>query len=164
MGKTQSVRFLDEMPDRKRAGAKGKARAEKVGHEEIPATEVSERGPTPAASAASETEEDDDKPALPRTKSQLSMLIDKERKQTGNTNIGPEPTKQENGGGKEVSKNDDGDDEEENELLIMARRDKKGKLKDPDQPFKAAAKKGLWQGGGGDDDDLGGSRSPPPVF
>ncbi len=169
LGKTQSVRFLDEMPEHRRAVAKGKTK-DAIIPQEDELVEVAERSPPPSASAAVEEEgddtsdaSDDDEPALPRTKSQLSMLIDKERKYSGGTNLGPERAKQENRYLKDKSNTQDNDEEEENELLVMARRDKKGKPKDPDQPFKAAAKKGLWKGGCGDD-DLSRSRSPPPVF
>ncbi len=170
LGKTQSVRFLDEMPEHRRLIAKGNRTHEIItqGGELV---EVAGGSPPPSASAAIEEEDDDDAsdtddddgPALPRTKSQLSMLIDKERKYSASTNLGLEPTKQENRYGRDKSNAKDDDGEEENELLVMARRDNKGKATDPDQPFKAAAKKGLWKGGG-DDDDIGRSRSPPPVF
>lgn len=157
------------MPEHKRRVAKGKT-VESISPVESEKSEVAERSPPQAASAVIEEESDDvsdanddDGLVLPRTKSQLSMLINKERKYSGSTNLGLEPTKQENRHGKDKSDTGDDDEEEENELLVMARRDNKGKPKDPDQPFKAAAKKGLWKGGGGDD-DLGHSRSPPPFF
>lgn len=168
LGKSQSVRFLDEMPEHRNCANKGKARAEEVSPDKTGPLGRSERSPPPATSSAIEEEadeEDDDDaetPALPRTKSQLSMLIDKERKYSGSANLVSEPSRQEDRHGK----GDQGkeDEEEENELLIMGRRDKKGKPKDPDQPFRAAAKKGLWKGGRGDDDLTGGLGSPPPVF
>lgn len=151
LGKSQSVRFLDELPEHARTAAKGKARADKFDIDED-----SEPGSPLAASPAIEESEDEDQPALPRTKSQLSMLIDKERKYSGGINIGSEPPKRGNRKGDSAEKKED--DGEDNELLMMARRDKKGKPKDPDQPFKAAAQKGLWKGGGG------GPGSPPPIF
>jgi len=171
LGKSQSVRFLDEMPEYKKHAGQGQARTDEVTSEEAGQVGRPERSPPAAASSAIEEEEDeeddddddddDGMPALPRTKSQLSMLIDKERKYSGSTNLGPEPPRQENRPGKDDKERDD--QGEENELLVMAHRDKTGKAKDPDQPFKAAAKKGLWRGGS-EDDGGGGTRSPPPVF
>jgi hypothetical protein len=179
LGKSQSVRFLDEMPEHQKLAGKGKARAEESSPERVAMVGRPPRSPPRAASSAIEEDddeeededdeddededEDDDMPPLPRTKSQLSMLIDKERKYSGSTNLGPQKLRRAAGPGKDVK--DAIEDDEENELLIMARRDKKGKPKDPDQPFKAAAKKGLWRGGMADDDDGGdGPRSPPAVF
>ena len=112
-------------------------------------------------------EEEDDMPALPRTKSQLSMLIEKERKMSGSANLSPDPSRQENRRRRGVKVEDDDDeDNTENELLTMARSDKKGKGRapiDPDQPFKEAARKGLLRAGRKTDRSEG-SRSPPPLF
>ncbi|ERF73100.1 hypothetical protein EPUS_06561 [Endocarpon pusillum Z07020] len=175
LGKGQSVRFLDEMPEHRKSAAKGKARMEEDDddeeederEEEVEASKSAERSPPSAATAAiaeDDDEDEDDMPTLPRTKSQLSMLIDKERKYSGSANLGPQLPKQDNRGRKNEKENNE--DVEENELLVMARADKKGKAKDPDQPFKAAAKKGFLRsgGGGGGDGGAGGSGSPPPVF
>lgn len=175
------------MPEQRKATSKGKEKAEEVGSGERSSEGRAGCSPPLASSTAIEEEEeevededseseeedgdgdedddddDNDEPALPRTKSQLSMLIDKERKYSGSTNLGPETSRQENRPNKDEGEKDDED--EENELLVMARRDKKGKAKDPDQPFRAAAEKGLWRSGGGFRDDGGdGSRSPPGVF
>jgi hypothetical protein len=172
LGKSQSVRFLDEMPEYRKTVGKGKVQAKAAGSEEGP-----NRSPPASASEAIEEEEsssddesddesdDDDMPALPRTKSQLSMLIDKERKYSGGMNLGPETSRQDTRAVKN-SKEKGKDDEEENELLMMARRDKKGRPEDPDRPFKEAARKGFLVGAGGraGSSDGGGSRSPPPVF
>ncbi|KAF7514461.1 hypothetical protein GJ744_000231 [Endocarpon pusillum] len=175
LGKGQSVRFLDEMPEHRKSAAKGKARVEEDDddeeedeqeEQEVETSKSAERSPPSAATAAiaeDDDEDEDDMPTLPRTKSQLSMLIDKERKYSGSANLGPKLPKQDNRGKKNEKEN--GEDVEENELLVMARADKKGKAKDPDQPFKAAAKKGFLRSGGGDGDGgAGGSGSPPPVF
>jgi hypothetical protein len=174
LGKSQSVRFLDEMPEYRKNAGKGKALAKEADSEEGP-----NRSPPASASEAIEEEEsddddddesddesdDDDMPALPRTKSQLSMLIDKERKYSGGVNLGPEGSRLGNRAGK--SGKERSNDEEENELLVMARRDKKGRPEDPDHPFKEAARKGFLMGaggGGGGSSDEEESRSPPPVF
>ena len=174
LGKSQSVRFLDEMPEYRKTAGKGKVQAKAAGSEEGP-----NRSPPASASEAIEEEEsssddesdddddddDDDMPALPRTKSQLSMLIDKERKYSGGMNLGPEASRQGTRAAKS-SKEKGKEDEEENELLVMARREKKGRPEDPDHPFKEAARKGflVGAGGGAGSSDGEGSRSPPPVF
>ena len=165
------------MPQYRKSAGKGKAQAqedddgeddddeeEDKREEEVETNQSPERSPPSAATAAiaeDDDEDEDDMPALPRTKSQLSMLIDKERKYSGSANLGPALSKQDNRGKKNEKEN--GEDEEENELLVMAGADKKGKAKDPDRPFKAAAKKGLLRSGGGDG-GAGGSGSPSPVF
>jgi hypothetical protein len=151
------------MPEYKRASGKGEGKEDEISSKETGTRRCPEHSPPPSATAAIEEEDDDDddQPALPRTKSQLSMLIDKERKYSGSASLGPGVLKQEN----QTRKGSGKDDEDEgNELLVMARRDKKGKAKDPDQPFRAAAKKGLWKRGGGDDEAGDGPGSPPPVF
>lgn len=180
LGKSQSVRFLDEMPEHRKRAEKNvaKAKAGETGRDERPKQSRGGGGPQLPSSMAigedSEDEADDDDeeeeedtdddddgsmPALPRTKSQLSVLIDKERQHRGNVNLGPETPRQENRPGKEDQ--DKHDKQEENELLVMARRDRKLIAEDPDQPFKAAAKKGLLTGGSKGGDTPG---SPPPVF
>lgn len=156
------------MPERRKSAAKGKARVEENDDDEeedeaeveVETSKPAERSP-PSAAISEDDEDEDDMPILPRTKSQLSMLIDKERKYSGSANLGPTLPKQDNRGKKNEKENSE--DVEENELLVMARGDKKGKAKDPDQPFKAAAKKGFLRSGGGDG-GAGGSGSPPPVF
>jgi hypothetical protein len=173
LGKSQSVRFLDEMPEHQKLAGKGKARAQEGGPERVAIVGRPPRSPPQAASSAIEDDDDDDgedddddddMPPLPRTKSQLSVLIDKERKYSGSTNLGPEKPRRAAGPGKDDKDTNDDDEEEENELLTMARRDKKGKPGDPDRPFKAAAKKGLWRGGMSGDDGGDGSKSPPAMF
>lgn len=167
LGKSQSVRFLDELSEQKRPLGKGKMRAEEVGPENSRMVEGADCRPQPVDHMVAEDEEcsdRDEKVALPRTKSQLSMLIDRERKYSEKTNLGPNAPNQ-LGANNQAEKNSEA--EEENELLMMARRDKKGNARDPDQPFRAAAQKGLWKGSGLDDDnsDIGiGPGSPPPVF
>lgn len=182
LGRSQSVRFLDEMPEQRKTASKGKEKAEEVGSGGNPGEGRAGPSPPLASSEVIEEEDDDndddeeseseeedgdgddnDMPALPRTKSQLSMLIDKERKYSGSTNLGPEPSRRENRPSQGEGEKDDED--EENELLVMARRDQKGKAKDPDQPFRAAAEKGLLKSSSGFRDDGGeGSKSPPALF
>jgi hypothetical protein len=160
LGKSQSVRFLDELSEHQRAAGKGETKTVEMPRNVPDMVGRSEPSPVSTASRATEEAADDDTPALPRTKSQLSMLINKERKHSGSADLGPKSSTQENQRTSDKGNIED-DEEEENELLLMARRDKKGKAKDPDQPFRAAARKGF---GRDSSDDGNGPRSPPPVF
>lgn len=93
------------------------------------------------------------------------MLIDKERKYSGSTNLGPETPRQECSPNANDQAEEKDEGEAENELLMMAGRDKRGNAKDPDRPFRAAAQRGLWRGGVVDDDndDIGGGPGNPPL-
>lgn len=165
LSKSHSVRFLDELPEHEQAGRlKGKGKAP-----EVYSASPAEVDDPQAGSAVVSSEDEDDMPALPRTKSQLSILIDKERKMSGSTNLGPDPARQENRRRRGMTQDDEGEETAENELLIMARKDRRGPITDkgkvavdPDQPFRAAAKKGLL--GSAIISPRDGSRSPPPVF
>ena len=155
------------MPEYKNSAGRGTTRVEKFGGAESEMVGRPKESLPSAAPSVKGEEDDAEMPALPRTKSQLSMLIDKQRTYSGVTHLGPEHPGQANQPKKEDDREDDreNDDDEENELLLMARRDKKGKPKDPDQPFRAAAKKGFRIGRGS---GLGGEgeegSSPSPVF
>lgn len=174
LGKSQSVRFLDDLPQQSRRLAGRSVDTEEPEAEEaVGNAEFSQLSPALATSAAGTYDECDAISALPRTKSQLSMLIDKQRRYSAGANTSPEYSKQhgQSSSLQNIDGSDEGDDDEkeagsedsgkENELLLMALKDKRGMARDPDQPFRAAAKKGLWRGG---DDGSDGPQSPPPIF
>ena len=73
-------------------------------------------------------DDDDDIIPLPRTKSQLSLMIDQERRKSGTHELRPSPLHQEvhkKGGDKTASKpkDNDDDDDEDDDLLVMGRKD-----------------------------------------
>lgn len=92
LGRSQSVRFLDELPEHQRPAGDGKTGPLEGDPESSGSGGRAQLSAPWTLSSAIEGEESgnhDATWALPRTKSQLSMLIDKERKYSGSTNLGP---------------------------------------------------------------------------
>jgi hypothetical protein len=173
LGKVQLVRFLDDLPQHEQDDSSQVARPERA--KEVDAVgiyETSRPSPSPTVSASSSADGNGAFPALTRTKSQLSVLIDKERRYSTGLSASPENERHQNRTGRSLNVGADDekstaaidgeatpkDEEKEDELLVMARKGSCGLTRDPDQPFRAAAKKGLWR------DGTDGPQSPPPLF
>jgi hypothetical protein len=136
LGKSKStVRFADQLPGRRAtSGAVDRQTTAPMpnttpGAALINAQARARRGS--GAIADDDDEDDDDILPLPRTKSQLSLMIDQERRKSGAHELRPSPLQQEvhkEGGDKTASKpkdndNDDDDDDADDDLLTMGRKD-----------------------------------------
>ncbi|OAL33342.1 hypothetical protein AYO20_07353 [Fonsecaea nubica] len=116
------VRFADELPQELRKGKEREKEATIPTRDEAPGSSRLRR--SISSEAVSDDADDDDSSLenmqLPRTKSQLSLLIQTKRDETGSSDIGPagEP---ENNKGKEQAKEKAQSREED--LLSMGRRD-----------------------------------------
>jgi len=151
MRKTGSVvRFADEMPQDLR---KGKER------EQLPSVEDEPSPPphTPGSEAIEDGSSNDEsafeiRPRLPRTQSQLSLMIKEKRKESGGENMAPLPAVRRpstKGNGPKLK-------EKEEELLQMGRRDgvtKAGGVRVPKQHRVSESLKHGYE-----------SSSPPPIF
>ena len=136
LGKSRStVRFVDDLPqghgkgkgreDSREGDLKGKSQpTETLSAESDPDTDKNSDDGDDETGASSGA------PPLPRTRSQLSMLIAQERRRSsGSLEIGPSPLLQRGQAdqrvkGKEVQRENDGDEEDAEEgLVMMGRRD-----------------------------------------
>ncbi|EXJ81153.1 hypothetical protein A1O3_07443 [Capronia epimyces CBS 606.96] len=129
MKKTGSVvRFADEIPQDWRKGKEKATLADdSMGPSRLRSSFAS------SALTDEENSSDDDNVRLPRTKSQLSLLIKQKRDETGSQDLGPEAKAQGRGGQDEGKNNDEGKGKgkgkgkentksKEEELLSMGRR------------------------------------------
>ncbi len=118
MSKTKSVvRFADDSPQDDDKG-KGKEAPSKFPGENVDPSAL--QPSMPGSSSASDDEESsDDAVELPRTKSQLSLLIKHKREETGSLDLGPEARSGETSG---KSKEKDKAKSKEEDLLSMGRR------------------------------------------
>lgn len=117
MRKTGSVvRFADEVPPDLR---KGKER-ESQPDDDVGPSRLRSSLPGGALSDGEDSSDNDkDNRGLPRTKSQLSLLIKKKREETGSRDIGSHET----GRGRGMDQSHEDTNSKEEELLLMARRD-----------------------------------------
>ena len=132
LGKSRStVRFADQLPGRRATSGASDTQAKSAtpptaqdaAMTKVPAK--SRRGS--GAIAEDDDDDEDDIVPLPRTKSQLSMMIDHERRKSGTRELRPSPLQQEvlkGGGDKKPSEPDDNDgDDGDDDLLTMGRKD-----------------------------------------
>ncbi|KIW76226.1 hypothetical protein Z517_10972 [Fonsecaea pedrosoi CBS 271.37] len=116
------VRFADELPQELRKGKEREKEATIPTRDETPGSSQLRR--SISSEAVSDDADDDDSSLenmqLPRTKSQLSLLIQTKRDEIGSSDIGP-AGEQENNKGKEQAKEKAQSREED--LLSMGRRD-----------------------------------------
>ncbi|OAG36617.1 hypothetical protein AYO21_09177 [Fonsecaea monophora] len=116
------VRFADELPQELRKGKEREKEATIPTRDEAPGSSRLRR--SISSEAVSDDADDDDSSLenmqLPRTKSQLSLLIQTKRDEIGSSDIGP-AGEQENNKGKEQAKEKAQSREED--LLSMGRRD-----------------------------------------
>ncbi|KIW27590.1 uncharacterized protein PV07_07319 [Cladophialophora immunda] len=116
------VRFADELPQELRKGKEREKEAMAPVQDENPGSSRLRR--SMSSEAVSDDADDDDSSLenmqLPRTKSQLSLLIQTRRDETGSSDIGP-ATEPQDSKGKEKEKEKAHSKEEE--LLSMGRRD-----------------------------------------
>ena len=136
LGKSKStVRFVDQPPGRRATSGAADLRVAAPAPNATRDAEATEAQTRPRRDSHAIADEDDDDDAaeeakekekeegivpLPRTKSQLSMMIDQERRKSGTHELRPSPLQQ------EVCKGVGGDDtgnEEDDDLLMMGRKD-----------------------------------------
>jgi hypothetical protein len=133
------VRFADQLPGRR--ATSGAADTQTTNQAPIaardPTIPIEQTRPRRDSGAIADDDDDDEEDIvpLPRTKSQLSMMIDQERRKSGTHELRPSPLQHEvrkGDGDKTVSKpkdNDDDDDEDDDDddgdddLLMMGRKD-----------------------------------------
>jgi hypothetical protein len=132
LGKSKStVRFADQLPGRRAtSGAIDRQTTAPASNTTPDAAMANAQARTRRGSGAiadDDEDDDDDILPLPRTKSQLSLMIDQERRKSGTHELRPSPLQQEvhkEGGDKTASKpKDNDDDDEDDDLLIMGRKD-----------------------------------------
>ena len=137
LGKSKStVRFADQLPGRRAtSGAVDRQTTAPVPNTTPDAALTNAKARARRGSGAivdDDDEDDDDILPLPRTKSQLSLMIDQERRKSGAHELRPSPLQQEvhkEGGDKTASKlkdndnDDDNDDDADDGLLTMGRKD-----------------------------------------
>ena len=133
LGKSKStVRFADQLPGRRATSSAVDRQTTAPAPNTTPdvaMTNVQTRTRRGSGAIADDDDDDDDDDIipLPRTKSQLSLMIDQERRKSGTHELRPSPLQQEvhkEGGDKTASKpKDNDDDEEDDDLLIMGRKD-----------------------------------------
>ena len=132
LGKSRStVRFADQLPGRRATSGVSDTQATAAAPNaarEAATTTVQAR-PRRGSGAIADDDDDDEEDIvpLPRTKSQLSMMIEHERRRSGTHELRPSPLQQEvrKGPGKNTApKRDDNDeDDEDDDLLTMGRKD-----------------------------------------
>jgi hypothetical protein len=132
LGKSKStVRFADQLPGRRATSSAVDRQTTTPASDTAPDVAVTNaQTRTRRGSGAivdDDDDDDDDIIPLPRTKSQLSLMIDQERRKSGTHELRPSPLQQEvrkEGGDKTASKpkNND-DDDEDDDLLTMGRKD-----------------------------------------
>jgi hypothetical protein len=135
LGKSKStVRFADQLPGRRAtSGAIDRQTTAPASNTTPDAAMANAQARTRRGSGAiadDDEDDDDDIFPLPRTKSQLSLMIDQERRKSGTHELRPSPLQQEvhkEGGDKTASKpkdnDDDDDDDGDDDLLTMGRKD-----------------------------------------
>ena len=135
LGRSKStVRFLDELPERPKkenepSGAKSPPSSRRGGmlsteNTSFPAEE--EEAISNQDDEDYDANETDDNVSLPRTKSQLSLMIAHERRKSGSYELGNSPVKSEQQplqGRQRSSRKGNGKEEDEDELVMMGRRD-----------------------------------------
>jgi hypothetical protein len=135
LGKSKStVRFADQLPGRRATSSAVDRQTTAPAPDTTPDvaitnTQTRTRRGSGAIADDDDDDDDDDIIPLPRTKSQLSLMIDQERRRSGTHELRPSPLQQEvrkEGGDKTAHKskdNDDDDDDEDDDLLTMGRKD-----------------------------------------
>ena len=134
LGKSRStVRFADQLPGRRATSGDSDTQAMSamaLTVRDTAPTKVTSRPRSGSGAIADDDDDDDDDEdivPLPRTKSQLSMMIDHERRKSGTRELRPSPLQQEvleSGGDKKPSKpNDNEGDDGDDDLLTMGRKD-----------------------------------------
>jgi hypothetical protein len=133
LGKSKSTaRFADQLPGRRAtSSAVDRQTAAPAPNTTPDAATTSAQAKTRRGSGAIADDDDDDDNddilPLPRTKSQLSLMIDQERRKSGTHELRPSPLQQEvhnDSGDKRDSKpKDNEDDDEDDDLLTMGRKD-----------------------------------------
>ena len=126
-----TVRFADQLPGRRAtSGASDtQATATTANAARGLVTANTQTRPRRGSGAIADDDEDDEQDIvpLPRTKSQLSMMIDHERRKSGTHELRPSPLQREvhkESEDQTVSKaQDDEDDDGEDDLLTMGRKD-----------------------------------------
>jgi hypothetical protein len=125
------VRFADQLPGRRATSGATDTQAtirapNAARHATIPIEQARPRRDSGAIADDDDDDEEDIVP-LPRTKSQLSMMIEQERRKSGTHELRPSPLQQEvrkGDGDNTVSKpNDKDDDDGDDDLLMMGRKD-----------------------------------------
>jgi hypothetical protein len=135
LGKSKStVRFADQLPGRRATSSAVDRRTTAPASDTTPdvamtiAQTRTRRGSGAIADDDDDDDNDDDIISLPRTKSQLSLMIDQERRKSGTHELRPSPLHQEvykEGDDKTASKpkDNDDDDDDDDDLLTMGRKD-----------------------------------------
>lgn len=134
LGKSKStVRFADQLPGRRAtSGAIDRQTTAQAPNTTPDAALTNAQARARRGSGAiadDDDDDDDDILPLPRTKSQLSLMIDQERRKSGTHELRPSPLHQEvhkEGGDKTAPKpkdNDDNDNDGDDDLLTMGRKD-----------------------------------------
>lgn len=137
LGKSKStVRFVDQPPGRRATSGAADTRvaapAPNTTRDAV-STGAQTRPRRDSEAIADEDDDEDDEEeeeeeiiSLPRTKSQLSMMIEQERRKSGTHELRPSPLHYEvckGVGDDTVSKPNDNENEEEEDLLMMGRKD-----------------------------------------